>query len=138
MKNNNAYHHYNVKENAELVAKILDADACGKIYGETGLTPDEIKAYIDAYEDYRELKEQGRLIVLPLGKTVADITKLIEEKEIYTADKATAAKADWQRLVADEHENSYAASAVYETWREAATLFADLGTEVENAILQRD
>lgn len=72
--------------------------------------------------------------IFQLQTRLTDIKNMVERLEIVSADKTTKAKEDWQRMIAKNHENSYATSLRYEVWRETATMFADLGAEIDKVM----
>ncbi|MDJ0305377.1 hypothetical protein [Dehalobacter sp.] len=69
-----------------------------------------------------------------LQARLTDIKNMVERLEIVSADKTTKAKEDWQYMALRGHENTYATSLRYEVWREAATMFADLGAAIDKVL----
>jgi hypothetical protein len=60
------------------------------------------------------------------------VKKLVEAVEIAATEKCVKSKDEWQRMSSEGHENSYAACVRWETWREAATMIADLGQAIDD------
>jgi ribosomal protein L37AE/L43A len=62
---------------------------------------------------------------------IPEIKKLVEAAEITATEKCIDAKAQWELLIREGHENSYAACVRWDAWREAATMMADLGQAMD-------
>ena len=64
-----------------------------------------------------------------------ELLALIEAAEIKLSDMAYQAKLDYQRMVREKHENTYAMSVRFDTLRMAATMMADVGAAVDKYFL---
>lgn len=76
----------------ELKCSVNDAVMQFAAYEDTGLDPEEIKAYLRATDEYVEASEEGRLIVLPSDPyEMADVAQEILSRACRLQREAEAA-----------------------------------------------